>query len=54
MGAVLTGFAVIAVVVAAGYVTARLGIGGPDARTALNRVGFFRSSSGRSRAPSSR
>ena len=41
MGAVLTGFAVIAVVVAAGYVTARLGIGGPDARTALNRVGFF-------------
>lgn len=41
MGAVLTGFAIIAVVVAAGYVTARLGIGGPDARTALNRVGFF-------------
>jgi len=41
VGAVLTGFAIIAVVVAAGYVTARLGIGGPDARTALNRVGFF-------------
>ncbi|ARU52624.1 hypothetical protein CBR64_15345 [Cellulosimicrobium cellulans] len=41
MGAVLTGFAIIAVVVAAGYVTARLGIGGPDARTALNRIGFF-------------
>jgi predicted permease len=41
VGAVLTGFAIIAVVVAAGYVTARLGIGGPDARTALNRIGFF-------------
>ncbi|MBN0040288.1 AEC family transporter [Cellulosimicrobium cellulans] len=41
MGAVLTGFAIIAVVVAAGYVTARLGIGGPDAQTALNRIGFF-------------
>jgi predicted permease len=41
VGAVLTGFAIIAVVVAAGYATARLGIGGPDARTALNRIGFF-------------
>jgi predicted permease len=41
VGAVLTGFAIIAVVVAAGYVTSRLGIGGPDARTALNRIGFF-------------
>lgn len=41
MGDVLTGFAIIGVVVAAGYVTARLGIGGPDARTALNRIGFF-------------
>lgn len=41
MGAVLTGFVIIGVVVAAGYVTARLGIGGPEARTALNRIGFF-------------
>jgi malonate transporter len=41
VGAVLTGFAIIGVVVAAGYVTARLGIGGPEARTALNRIGFF-------------
>lgn len=41
MGAVLTGFAIIAVVVAVGYVAARLGVGGPEARTVLNRVGFF-------------
>ena len=38
---VLVGFAIIAVVVAAGYLCARLRIGGPDARTALNQVGFF-------------
>ncbi|WP_369824473.1 AEC family transporter [Cellulosimicrobium sp. CUA-896] len=41
MGAVLVGFATIGVVVAAGYVSARLGIGGPGARTALHQVGFF-------------
>lgn len=41
MGSVLVGFAIIGVVVAAGYVSARLGVGGPDARTALNQVGFF-------------
>ncbi|MCB7136465.1 AEC family transporter [Cellulosimicrobium marinum] len=41
MGDVLVGFAVIGVVVAAGYVSARLGVGGPGARTALNQVGFF-------------
>jgi len=41
VGAVLTGFAIIAVVVAVGYVAARLGVGGPEARTVLNRVGFF-------------
>ncbi|MFC8921302.1 AEC family transporter [Cellulosimicrobium sp. NPDC057127] len=41
MGAVLVGFAIIGVVVAAGYVSARLGVGGPGARTALNQVGFF-------------
>lgn len=41
MTAVLTGFAIIAVVVAAGYGAARLQVGGPEARTVLNRVGFF-------------
>lgn len=41
MGAVLVGFAIIGVVVTAGYVSARLGVGGPEARTALNQVGFF-------------
>jgi len=38
---VVTGFAIIGVVIVAGYVAARLRIGGPDAREALNRVGFF-------------
>ncbi|MBD8078069.1 AEC family transporter [Cellulosimicrobium arenosum] len=44
MGAVLTGFAIIGVIVAAGYLSARLRIGGPDAGTVLNRVGFFAAS----------
>jgi malonate transporter and related proteins len=41
VGDVLVGFAIIGVVVAVGYVCARLGVGGPGARTALNQVGFF-------------
>ncbi|WP_277209084.1 AEC family transporter [Isoptericola croceus] len=41
MQGILTGFAIIGVVIAAGYVSARLRIGGPDARETLNRVGFF-------------
>ncbi|WP_402464343.1 AEC family transporter [Isoptericola aurantiacus] len=41
MQGVLTGFSIIGVVIAAGYVAARLHIGGPGAREALNRVGFF-------------
>ncbi|MDO8144360.1 MULTISPECIES: AEC family transporter [unclassified Isoptericola] len=41
MQGVLTGFAIIGFVVAAGYVAARLRIGGVHAREALNRVGFF-------------
>ena len=41
MQGVVTGFAIIGVVIVAGYVAARLRIGGPDAREALNRVGFF-------------
>ncbi|WP_278236829.1 AEC family transporter [Isoptericola sp. AK164] len=41
MQGVVTGFAIIGVVIVAGYVAARLRIGGPGAREALNRVGFF-------------
>ncbi|PZR55117.1 AEC family transporter [Xylanimonas oleitrophica] len=41
MGGILTGFAIIAVVVAAGYVSGRLRIGGPGAQEALNRIAFF-------------
>jgi predicted permease len=41
MDGILTGFAIIGVVVAAGYLAARLRIGGPDAAVTLNRVGFF-------------
>src|SRR6478735_8082445 len=41
MEGILTGFAIIGVVIAVGYVAARLRLGGPDARTALNRIGFF-------------
>jgi predicted permease len=38
---ILTGFAIIGVVVAAGYACARLRIGGPGAQEALNRIAFF-------------
>jgi len=41
MEGILTGFAIIGVVIAVGYVAARLRLGGPDAREALNRIGFF-------------
>ena len=41
MEGIFTGFAIIGVVIAVGYVAARLRLGGPDARTALNRIGFF-------------
>ncbi len=41
MSGILTGFAIIGVVVAVGWLAARLRLGGPDARTALNRIGFF-------------
>jgi len=41
MEGILTGFAIIGVVIAVGYVAARLRLGGPDAGTALNRIGFF-------------
>ncbi|QAY70363.1 AEC family transporter [Xylanimonas protaetiae] len=41
MSGILTGFAIIGVVVAAGYVCARLRIGGAGAQEALNRIAFF-------------
>ncbi|ACZ30045.1 Auxin Efflux Carrier [Xylanimonas cellulosilytica DSM 15894] len=41
MTGILTGFAIIATVVAAGYVCARLRIGGVGAQEALNRIAFF-------------
>jgi malonate transporter len=41
MQGIVTGFAIIGVVIAAGYVAARLRLGGPEAGTALNRIGFF-------------
>lgn len=41
MEGIFTGFAIIGVVIAAGYLAARLRLGGPDARTVLNRIGFF-------------
>ncbi|WP_418277561.1 AEC family transporter [Isoptericola jiangsuensis] len=41
MQGIVTGFAIIGVVIAAGYLAARLRLGGPDATTALNRIGFF-------------
>ncbi len=41
MQGILTGFAIIGVVIAAGYVTGRLRLGGPEAGTTLNRIGFF-------------
>lgn len=41
MQGVLTGFAIIGVVIGVGYVAARLRLGGPDAVRTLNRIGFF-------------
>ncbi|MFV2144309.1 AEC family transporter [Isoptericola sp. G70] len=41
MQGILTGFAIIGVVIAAGYVAGRLRLGGPEAGTTLNRIGFF-------------
>jgi predicted permease len=38
---VLIGFGIIAFVIVVGYVAGRLGIGGPSAAFALNRVAFF-------------
>lgn len=40
----MQGFCVIGIVIAAGYVTARLHIGGSQAQMVLNRVSFFVSS----------
>lgn len=44
MGAVLSGFAVIGVVILAGYLLARFGVVEPDARIVLNRVAFHAAS----------
>ncbi len=41
MEGILTGFAIIAVVIAAGYLTGRLRLGGDGAQHALNRIAFF-------------
>lgn len=41
MEGILTGFSIIGVVVAAGYLCARLRLGGPGAQFALNRIAFF-------------
>jgi malonate transporter len=41
MQGILTGFAIIGVVIAVGYVAARLRLGGPEAGRTLNRIGFF-------------
>ncbi|QJA00341.1 MULTISPECIES: AEC family transporter [unclassified Leifsonia] len=41
MGGVVIGFAIIAFVIAVGYVAGRLGIGGPQASFVLNRIAFF-------------
>jgi len=38
---VVIGFAIIAFVIAVGYVAGRLGIGGPQASFVLNRIAFF-------------
>ena len=40
----MQGFCVIGIVIAAGYITARMRIGGPQAQMVLNRVSFFVSS----------
>ncbi|MFF1632434.1 AEC family transporter [Leifsonia sp. NPDC058248] len=41
MGGVVVGFAIIAFVIAVGYIAARFGIGGPTAPFVLNRIAFF-------------
>ncbi|MGJ4845361.1 AEC family transporter [Leifsonia sp. Le1] len=41
MGGVVIGFAIIAFVIAVGYLAGRLGIGGPQASFVLNRIAFF-------------
>lgn len=41
MGGVVIGFAIIAFVIAVGYVAGRVGIGGPQASFVLNRIAFF-------------
>ncbi|GAB3583813.1 AEC family transporter [Leifsonia lichenia] len=41
MGGVVIGFAIIAFVIAVGYVAGRAGIGGPQAAFVLNRIAFF-------------
>lgn len=41
MGGVVIGFAIIAFVIAVGYVVGRVGIGGPNAAFVLNRIAFF-------------
>lgn len=41
MGGVLLGFGIIGFVIAVGFVSARIGIGGPDAGFVLNRIAFF-------------
>jgi predicted permease len=41
MADILTGFAIIAVVIGVGYAAARLRLAGPDAVMALNRLAFF-------------
>lgn len=41
MQGALTGFAIIAVVILAGYIVGRTGIAGKDARYALNRTAFY-------------
>jgi predicted permease len=38
---VLTGFGIIAFVIAVGYVVGRMGVGGPHAGYVLNRIAFF-------------
>lgn len=38
----MQGFCVIGIVIAAGYVTARMHVGGSQAQMVLNRVSFFR------------
>lgn len=41
MGGVLIGFAIIAVVIATGYLIARFGVIGPEAHQVLSRLAFF-------------